>query len=177
MPLKDVEIRALRPAETPFKKADEKGLYLEVFPNGSKLWRWKYRFAGKEKRLAFGAYPEVSLKDARMRRDDARAMLTSGTDPALERKREKLTAHISAANSFELVAAEYIETKMVGESRAPATITKARWFLELLVPAIASIQIFARRIARIEITPENYETNFVSTAWAGVKITRGYHST
>lgn len=141
MALKDVEIRALRPAGTPFKKADEKGLYLEVFPNGSKLWRWKYRFAGKEKRLAFGAYPEVSLKDARVRRDDARAMLTSGTDPALERKREKLTAHISAANSFELVAAEYIDTKMVGEGRASATITKARWFLELLAPAIGSMPI------------------------------------
>lgn len=62
MALKDAEIRAIQPIETPFKKADGGGLYLEIFPNGSKLWRWKFRANGKEKRLALGAYPEVSLK-------------------------------------------------------------------------------------------------------------------
>ncbi len=65
MSLKAAEISAFRAGDTPYKKADAKGLYLEIFPNGSKLWRWKYRFAGKEKRLALGAWPDVTLAKAR----------------------------------------------------------------------------------------------------------------
>ena len=65
MALKDTEIRAFRPLDKPYRKADSGGLYLEVFPNGSKLWRWKFRVAGKEKRLALGAYPAISLMDGR----------------------------------------------------------------------------------------------------------------
>ncbi|MFN3973541.1 MAG: Arm DNA-binding domain-containing protein, partial [Gemmobacter sp.] len=89
MALKDTEIRALKPREKNYRKADSGGLYLEVFPNGSKLWRWKFRVGGKEKRLALGAYPTVSLKDARVKRDEEKAKLLGGMDPALERKRGK----------------------------------------------------------------------------------------
>lgn len=71
MALKDAEIRAFQPVDTPYRKADSGGLYLEIFPNGSKLWRWKFRAGGKEKRLALGAYPQVTLKDARLKRDAA----------------------------------------------------------------------------------------------------------
>jgi integrase len=141
MALKDIEIRAIRAIDSPIRKADEKGLYIEAFPSGSKLWRWKYRFAGKEKRLAFGAYPEVSLAEARKRRDNARATLAAGIDPGLERKREKATAKISAATTFSAVATEYIDSKMTGEGRAPATLLKARWFLDLLAPAIGQMPI------------------------------------
>lgn len=141
MALKDAEIRALKPREKHYRKADSGGLYLEVFPNGSKLWRWKFRVGGKEKRLALGAYPAISLKEARAKRDDEKAKLLKGIDPALDRKRGKVAAKISAANTFAAVAREYIETKMVGESRAKATISKAHWFLEQLEPAIGNMPI------------------------------------
>jgi integrase len=141
MALKDIEIRGFQPRDKLYRKADGGGLYLEIFPNGSKLWRWKFRFAGKEKRLALGAYPAVSLKDARTKRDEGKAKLDKGIDPALERKREKVAAKISAANTFAAVAREYIDTKMVGEARAEATISKAHWFLEQLEPAIGNMPI------------------------------------
>jgi len=141
MALKDTEIRALKPREKNYRKADSGGLYLEVFSNGSKLWRWKFRVGGKEKRLALGAYPTVSLKDARAKRDEEKAKLLGGMDPALERKRGKVAAKISAANTFAAVAREYIETKMVGEARAKATVSKAHWFLEQLEPAIGTMPI------------------------------------
>lgn len=70
MPLIAPQIRAFAPAATPYKKTDERGLYLEVFPNGSKLWRLKYYVAGKEKRIALGAWPEVTLQKARHARDE-----------------------------------------------------------------------------------------------------------
>ena len=141
MPLVALQIRAFLPGVTPYKKTDERGLYLEVFPNGSKLWRLKYYFGGKEKRIALGAWPEVSLQKARRMRDEQRLRIADGEDPALTRKREKATAKVSAANTFESVASEYIEEKMVGEGRAEATLLKARWFLDLLKPAIGSMPI------------------------------------
>jgi len=126
MALKDAEIRALKGRETSYKVADGKGLYVEVFPNGSKLWRQKYRIGGKEKRLALGAYPEVTLAEARKRSDAARAKIEQGIDPGLERKREKATAKISAENSFERVAEEYLD-KMAAENCA--TPNGASWTL------------------------------------------------
>ncbi len=140
MPLKDLEIRALRATARPIKKADGKGLYIEAFPNGSKLWRLKYRVAGKENRLALGAYPEISLAEARKRRDAARSMLAEGMDPALERKRHKAAAKFNAENTFERVAEEYISKKQA-DGLAEATIAKARWFLDLLRPAIGSMAV------------------------------------
>ncbi|GGE21456.1 integrase [Polymorphobacter glacialis] len=136
MALKDTEIRAFRPAAKPFRRADEKGLYIEVCPNASKLWRFKYRHAGLEKRLALGAYPEVSLATARRKRDEARAMLAEDRDPAMARKREKLQAKLNADNSFAVIAEEFIATKLEGEGKSDATLIKARWFLDLLRPAI-----------------------------------------
>lgn len=98
VPLKDLQIRNLRPTEKIAQYADERGLYLEVHPNGSMLWRYKYRYFGKQKRLALGRYPDVGLADARRRRDDARRTLEAGSDPLAERKHEKLVAAFKAAN-------------------------------------------------------------------------------
>jgi integrase len=141
MTLKALEIKAFKPIDKPYKKADAKGLYLEIFPNGSKLWRAKFRIGGKEKRLALGAWPEISLAKARDLHESARRKLAEGVDPALERKRAKVAAKIGAANTFALIAEEYIESKMIGEGRAKGTIKKARWFLELLRPAIGCMPI------------------------------------
>lgn len=140
MSLTDAQIRSFRAAEKPFKRADAKGLYIEVMPNGSKLWRFKFRVGGKEKRLALGAYPEIKLAEARKRRDEARAKLDRDIDPAMERKRKRLAAKISADDSFEQIANEYID-KMEREGRAPATVSKAHWFLSLLKPAIGQMAI------------------------------------
>jgi integrase len=107
MALKDLEIRKAKPQAKPYKLSDEKGLFLLVHPNGSRYWRQKYRFDGKEKLLSHGSYPEVSLSDARERRDNARKMLASGVDPGEHQKAKKAARVESAANSFEVIAREW----------------------------------------------------------------------
>lgn len=106
MPLTDPACRnAACPADKPRKRfADSGGLYLEVTPAGAKLWRWKYRYSGKEKRLALGAYPDVSLKQARLDRDAARALLDRGTDPVQARKDDKAAQALRLDTTFEAVA-------------------------------------------------------------------------
>ncbi|HQQ09575.1 MAG TPA: Arm DNA-binding domain-containing protein, partial [Novosphingobium sp.] len=85
MKLTDVAIRNAKPGEKPLKMADGQGLFLFVTPAGGKLWRLKYRLDGREKLLAIGAYPQVSLSDARKRRDDARVLIAQGKDPSREK--------------------------------------------------------------------------------------------
>jgi len=134
MALNDAAIRALKAKDRVFAVADEKGLCIEVAVSGSKLWRFRYRFARKARVLSFGRYPEVSLKEARQRRDEARRTLRDGIDPGLERKRAKLTANFNAANTFVAVAEEYIEHKLVKEGRAIVTVQKAKWLLLQMKP-------------------------------------------
>lgn len=122
-------IRALKPRDRIYKCSDSHGLYLEVHLTGSKLWRYKYRLRGKEKRIALGRYPEVGLAEARRKRDEARRGLADGIDPAVERKREKLLAIFNGANTFGDLAKEFID-KMVAEDRADTTTTRANWLLE-----------------------------------------------
>lgn len=100
-----------KPKEKPYRLSDEKGLYLEVHPNGSKYWRLKYRFAGKEKRLAFGVYPEVSLKRARGKRADAREMLADGIDPSEARRTAKLKQKKLAVDSFGAIAEDWLQKR------------------------------------------------------------------
>jgi integrase len=107
MPLTDTGIKNSKPKEKLYKLADGKGMYLEVRPNGARYWRLKYRFAGKEKRISLGVYPEVSLKEARIKRDDARKLLEKGVDPSIERKLRQATQIEHAANSFEAIAREW----------------------------------------------------------------------
>ncbi len=106
MPLTDIKIRSVKPKEKTFKLFDSVvGLYLELSSSGGKYWRWKYRFAGKEKRLAFGVYPDVTLKMAREKRDTARQQLGAGIDPGEARKAEKIAQ--AGTESFEAVAREW----------------------------------------------------------------------
>lgn len=134
MALNDAAIRALKPKDRVFAVADEKGLGIEVAVSGSKLWRFRYRFAGKARNLSFGRYPEVSLKEARQRRDEARGILRDGIDPGAERKKAKLTARFNAANTFGAIAEEYIDHKLVKEGRAAVTVSKSKWLLLQLRP-------------------------------------------
>lgn len=141
MALSDTAIRAAKPREKPWKLKDEKGLYLLITPSGGKLWRWKFRHLGKEKKLSLGTYPDIGLKQARAGRDKARARLADGHDPALDRMKAKIRAKLSAEVTFNAIAAEYIETKMAREGRAETTLAKARWFLQQLAPAIGGMPI------------------------------------
>ncbi|KVO75895.1 integrase [Burkholderia ubonensis] len=107
MPLTDTAIKNAKPADKPVRLFDGGGLYLEVAPSGGKWWRLKYRFGGKEKRISLGVYPDVPLKEARERRDKARALLEAGADPGEAKKAEKRAARLSTENSFEAVAREW----------------------------------------------------------------------
>lgn len=125
-------IRALKPRSKNYKVADEKGLYLQVTPAGGRLWKVKFRGpAGLEKKLSLGAYPNLSLKQARELRDEARTQLASGIDPAEKKRRDKHAAKVAAANSFSFVALAYID-KCKREGRAAATTAKQEWLLKLL---------------------------------------------
>ncbi|BAZ94070.1 integrase [Thiohalobacter thiocyanaticus] len=107
MPLTDTAIRNAKAGDKARKLFDGGGLYLEVAPSGGKWWRLKYRYGGKEKRLSLGVYPDVSLKDARDRRDEARKLLANDIDPSENRKATKAAKVERAANSFEAVAREW----------------------------------------------------------------------
>lgn len=134
MSLTDIKIKALKSGIKPdgtttskaYKVTDEKGLYLEVKPTGSKLWRFKYRFDGKEKLLSVGIYPDVSLKQARTRRDDLRAQIANGIDPSAVRKADKQSKH--AQDSFEGIAFEWHEKFKHNwtENHAERTLTRLK---------------------------------------------------
>ena len=108
MPLTDAAIRNAKPSEKPVRLSDEGSLYLLLNTNGSKWWRFDYRFSGKRKTLSMGVYPDVSLKDARERRDAARKLLANGVDPGENRKVQKAANSERAANSFESIAREWM---------------------------------------------------------------------
>ena len=112
--LTDKAIRALKPDEKPYKAADSLGLYLLIQPNGSRLWRFKYRFAGKEKLAALGAYPETGLAEARTRRDELRRLHAGGVDPVAHRRAADEAKVAAAENSFKVVADEWFEKKSPG---------------------------------------------------------------
>lgn len=111
MKLTATEIKAAKPKEKAYKLADGGGMYLEIFPNGTKSWRLKYRFAGKEKRIVFGVYPTVTLSDARGKREDAKRILAAGGDPGKEKQAEKQAKVNAFSNSFERLALEWHEHK------------------------------------------------------------------
>ncbi len=135
MALSDTTIKAAKHGPKPIKLFDTDGLFLLLQPSGGKLWRVKYRFAGKEKKLSVGKYPEVGLKEARRRRDQARAVLASGLDPAEQKRLVKEAERQSAATTFSIVGEEYL-AKASLEGREAVTIKKSRWLLSLMTPAL-----------------------------------------
>lgn len=112
------------------KISDGGGLQLWIMPTGSKLWRWAYRHGGKQKLMAFGAYPDVSIKDARERLAAERKMLFTGVDPSVVRK-------VSRANTFDLIADEWLD-KQRRDGLAQVTIDKKHWILSFARPAIGA---------------------------------------
>jgi integrase len=125
MKLNDTQLRNLKPADKVKRLSDGGGLYIEVMPTGSTYWRMAYRFQGKQKRLAFGVYPIVSLKIARERRDEAKRLLDQGIDPSAAKKQQKLETTIHHRNTFEAIAREWHEQKKhTWKSEHAATILK-----------------------------------------------------
>lgn len=135
MPLSDVRCRNARPGEKLQKLSDAGGLQLWVTPTGSRLWRFAYRFGGKQKLLALGAYPIVSLAAARDARDDAKKVLSAGLDPSHEKKVSE-----SPDNSFRVIAEEYL-TKLKREGRTEKTISKTTWLLSFAYPSLGDLPI------------------------------------
>jgi integrase len=144
MALSDAAIRAAKPTEKQFKLYDERGLFLIVKPSGGKLWRLKYRHLGTEQQLTVGRYPDVGLKEARERRDEARKLIASGRDPGFEKKRAAVAATVGASNTFSAIAEELI-AKREREGLKDITAEKARWLLSLVAADIGQ-----RPIADIE---------------------------
>ena len=145
MPLTNITVRNAKPASKPKKIFDERGLFLLVQPSGGKLWRLKYRYLGKEKKLSLGRFPDVSLKMARERRDDARTLLANGADPATIKSQLSDEKREAATNTFASISDEYV-AKIEKEGRAAVTIKKTRWLLSLLNSELGSRPI-------TEITP------------------------
>lgn len=107
MPLTDLSVRNAKPGPRLQKLSDGRGLQLHITPAGSKLWRWAYRFDGKQKLMAFGVYPAVSLAQARQAADEARSLLATGIDPMEQRKADKVNLERSVENTFETIAREW----------------------------------------------------------------------
>lgn len=137
MALTSTAIKQARTRPRSYKLFDEKGLFLSVEASGGRLWRLKYRYGGKEKKLALGSYPETGLKEAREKRDTARKLLDAGTDPGAQRRLERLGRALSGASTFKAIADEYI-AKKEREGLAPVTLAKGRWLLALLAPKIGA---------------------------------------
>lgn len=135
MPLSQMAVRNAKSKDKDYKLTDGEGMFLFVTKAGGKFWRWSYRFGGKQKTVSLGAYPEVTLAEAREKRAAARAALAKGRDPGLEKKIGKLTAGASSGNSFDALAKELI-LKMQREGRAAVTIDKTRWILDFALPYI-----------------------------------------
>lgn len=121
MKLSDIAVKKSKAESKAYKLADGGGMYLEVTPSGSKYWRLKYRFEGKEKKLALGVYPEITLMLARERRLDARKLLAAGVDPSANKKAVKAAINQKTLQSFEIIAREWLNTHMVFKSESHTT--------------------------------------------------------
>ena len=127
MPLTDTAVKQAKPALKPAKLSDGKGLYLLINPNGSKLWRWKFRVLGKEKVMALGAYPDTTLAQAREGLAKARKLLAAGADPMAQRKADKLASLTAAENSFETVSRKWWAQWKTGRSERHAVQVMRRF--------------------------------------------------
>lgn len=102
MPLNARQVETAKPKEKDYKLTDERGLFLLVTTNGRKYWRMKYRVSGKEKKLSIGVYPDISLAEARLKREEARKLLAEGHDPSEQKQREKQTKRFTVENTFHI---------------------------------------------------------------------------
>lgn len=137
MLLSDLKIKSATPKDRPYKLPDGGGLYLSVQPNGSKLWRMKYRYLGKEKLLSFGRYPEVGLAKARKERLAAKELLADGRDPGAEKRAAKGRLLEEKERTFAVLTAKFLE-KQEKEGRATSTLSKNKWVLDMAIAELGA---------------------------------------
>jgi len=135
MALTDLKIKKAKAETKAYKLADGGGLFVLVKPNGSKLWQQKYRHLGKERLLSHGQYPDVSLAQARQKRDEARALMAEGGDPSVQKRLDQIEAETKARTTFLLVAEEYIQ-QAYDRELADATMRKKVWHVHTLAEAL-----------------------------------------
>lgn len=135
--LTNTAIKALKPGEKPYKRADSGGLYLYVTPGGSKLWRMAYRWQGKQRTLAIGVYPEVTLEAARDERLRAKRLLREGIDPSAAKQEAKREYEAQTKNTFGAIADEWLDMQR-REGKAQATLRKTEWLLGLAKDGLGS---------------------------------------
>ena len=140
--LNDTGLKALKSKPKPYKLADAFGLFIQVETNGSKLWRFRYRFNGKQKLLSGGRYPDVGLAAARAWRDAARAQLAAGEDPSAIRKADKRAARLAEANDFESIAREWYDARKSQWSPRYAALVLGRFEADVF-PEIGHLPIGA----------------------------------
>ncbi|GLQ20876.1 tyrosine-type recombinase/integrase [Algimonas porphyrae] len=140
MKLSDAKVRNFKPAAKIYRKTDGENLFVEVKPNGTKLWKMAYRFGGKQKTLSFGVYPDVSLSMARQRKQDARRLLAEGIDPRAREKEIEEERLSQEKFTFANVAEELLQ-KLEKDKLAPATLKKKRWLIGFANPTIGDIPI------------------------------------
>jgi hypothetical protein len=132
MALTDIEIKKAKVTEKAYSLNDSGGLYLWITPAGGKLWRWAYRFDGKEKLMSLGKYPDVSLALARERHSEARKLFATGVDPMAQRKAEKTAENAAVENSFQSVAAKWLEHWQDGKSPRHVAYVNRRMDADIL---------------------------------------------
>ncbi|WP_264419286.1 tyrosine-type recombinase/integrase [Novosphingobium sp. KCTC 2891] len=135
MPLTATAINAAKPKAKAYKLTDGMGLYLLVTPTGGRLWRMNYRFAGKQKTLSFGNFPDLSLAKARELRAAAREALALGRDPAEERKAREREATARLIETFGVISEEWLDRLQL-EGRAEKTLAKLRWMVSMATPTL-----------------------------------------
>jgi integrase len=154
--LSALAVENAKPRDKEYLLADGGGLHLMVTTEGSKLWRFRYRFADKQKMISFGEFPAVSLADARKKRDDARKLLAEGVNPSEQRKLEKLSAHVAGRNTFLAIAEEHIQ-RLKDQKLAHATINKNRWLLIELASPLHQRPVSQIKPAEILVILQKYE--------------------
>ncbi len=137
MPLTDTAAKQAKPKDKTYKLSDERGMFLQVTPKGQKYWRLKYRYAGKEKLMALGVYPETSLKEARELRDNARALIRQNIDPVAERQAQKAHREFEGKNSFSAIAMYWFEKEQPHWSESHAKRVK-RAIEKDLIPTLGN---------------------------------------
>src|SRR6202790_3186828 len=156
--LSSLAVENAKPRKEQYLLTDGNGLHLMVMPHGSKLWRLRYRFGGKQNMLTLGSFPEVSLASARSKKDDARKLLAEGKDPSQQKKLDKIAAATAANNTFGAIAEEHLDN-LKAAGKAEATITKHRWFLQDLAASLTKRPIAEITPAEILVILKKLETS------------------
>jgi len=166
MSLSDTAIRNAKPKDKPYRMHDDGGLYVEVSPAGGRLWRMKYRFGGKEKRLSFGAYPAVSLMEARKRREKAREELAEGKDPGETKRTQKAAIVAARSNTFEVVARKWFDDWKIGLSEDYVNRVLSRLERDVF-PAIGKLPIseVKRAVVSEKVIDPIAARGALETAW------------